>query len=482
MSSEQVAGEWRADVYRLAWLRLGVRGSVAFCLLWGVVSLVMRGMLEASGVWLWWGGTGLAVVWVVAGVLAKRQVPSFETTMSLLDRENQLGGLLMAGSAGGHEAWADRVAVVRAPRVHWRGLPSSGALGLSVVFVLAALFVPMPKSLQANGMMDVSRSVATMQQQVEVLEEEQILDSPEAEEIRQALERIREQASGDDPSKTWEALDHLARQIEEASDEANDLAQQRMEEAAAAQALAKALEQDSASLSPERLSEAMKTLAELSDAAAGQPTLEGLELPEELAEALAEALAGAEGGAGQEAPALTPEMLEQMAEALEGREGDLQKMLEALAEAGLGELGELGEGAVAEAEEIDLSELKAWLKGEGKCDKASLLAACRRGGRGGIDQGPGHMEMTWQDPSSKQGVEFAPELLPPARLRELREARKLGTSRGAPQEIEGAQGSEGGALNQAQSGGGSATHNEVLPRHRGAVKRYFERDADGQQQ
>lgn len=471
MDSVQVANHWRASVYRLAWLRLGVQLSMAYCLVWGVTSLVLRGLIETSTPWLWWGAAGLLIVWAVAGVLARRQVPSAQTTLALLDRENQLGGLLMVQSSAGREAWGRGLGDVKPPRVSWKGLPSSGALGLSALFVLAALLVPMPTTLQASSDLDVSRSLASMQQQVEVLEEEQILDTPEAQQIREAMERIKEEASGDDPSKTWEALDHLAQQIEEAADEASDLAQQRMEEAASAEALSKALNEGAENLDAEALGEAMATLAELSQAAAGEPTIDGDELDPGLAQALAEA--------GEAGVALTPEMLEQLAEAMAGRQIELRELMEALEEAGLSEGDGSAEGGEAFAE-IDPSELLEWLEGEGmgQCDGQGLLAVCRslRAGRGGITKGPGHAEMIWQDPSSKEGVEFAPEVLPPSRLRDLRESQKLGTSLGSPEAIEGADGSTGGSLSQTQSSGGSAAESVVLPRHRGAVQRYFERD------
>lgn len=469
MDTEQLANHWRAGVYRLAWLRLGVKLSMAYCLAWGTVSLVSRGLVETSTPWLWWGAAGLLIVWAVSGVLAKGQVPSLKTTLALLDRENHLGGLLMANTAAGSEAWDKGLGEVKPPRVSWRGLPSSGALGLSALFVLAALLVPMPKPLQADSDLDVSRSLASMQQQVEVLEEEQILDTPEAEQVREAMERIKEEATGDDPSKTWEALDHLAQQIEEAADEASDLAQQRMEEAAGSEALANALQEAADKLDPESLAEAMATLSELAQAAAGEPTLDGQPLDPDLAQALADA---AETG-----EPLSAEMLEQLAEAMAGRQGELREMMEALQEAGLSDgTGESGEGLA----EIDPSELLEWLEGEGmgQCDEQSLLAACRslRAGRGGITKGPGHAEMIWQDPSSKEGVEFTPEVLPPSKLRDLADSRKLGTSRGTPEAIEGADGSTGGSLTQTQSSGGSAAESVVLPRHRGAVQRYFERD------
>ncbi|MEM7625229.1 MAG: hypothetical protein AAF333_06335 [Planctomycetota bacterium] len=470
MEQQAAAKRWRGDVWRWAWLRLAVRGSVVYTLVWGVVALVVRVLIEDSAAWLWWGGLGLIGVWGAVAWVARRQVPSEAQTLALFDRENRLGGLLMVGDVEGAEAWAKRAAGARVPvepRLRWRGGPSGGALALATAFVLAAMLVPMPGPAAADSRLDVSRSIAEMQQRLDVLKEEKILEAPEADQVRDAMKRIGEQAKGDDPSKTWEALDHLAEKIEQAADEAAELAQRRMDEAAGAEALAKALGEGGDTLSPERLGEAMSTLAELMEAASGAPTLDGMELPEGLAEALSQS--------GLDASMLDPEMLKQLADAMEGRQAELLEMIESLCEAGMCEGS--GTGKKLRLAEIDPDELLDWLESTGECDGEGLLVACKsiRAGRGGINRGPGHAEMVWQDPSSKEGVEFAPELLPPSRMRDLRDSQMLGASRGAPQDIEGAAGSSGGALTHTAAGGGSAVNTVVLPRHRGAVTRYFER-------
>ncbi|MEM7680785.1 MAG: hypothetical protein AAF288_02415 [Planctomycetota bacterium] len=471
MSPEQVAADWRKRFFRWAWLRVGVLWTIAYLLAWGVITLVVRGAIDADATWLWWGAAGVLPAWGWAGYWTRRQVPSKPTTMALLDRENQLGGMLMADSAVGREPWTERLGPIDCPRVTWQGKPGGFVLGLSLLFVLAAQWVPMPRASQASNALDVTRTLDWMQQQVEVLAQEQVWDNAEAEQTLAAMDRIHDQSDGDDPSKTWEALDHLAEQIDQASDEAVGLAQQRMEEAAGVEALSQALQEGLDSLAPDRLAEAMATLAELADAAAGEPSLDGMDLPHGLTEALEQA------GQRQEAITLTPQMLDQLGEAMAQRQSQLQELLEALDAAGLGDIDPDRGG---DWEPIDPTDLLVWLEGEGQCDGPGLLTACRslRAGRGGIDDGPGHAEMIWKDPASREGVAFTPELLPQARLQDLLDARLLGTSRGAPEPIDGAQGSAGGALAETLTNGGSAAQKQVLPRHRGAVRRYFERETE----
>jgi hypothetical protein len=83
--------------------------------------------------------------------------------------------------------------------------------------------------------------------------------------------------------------------------------------------------------------------------------------------------------------------------------------------------------------------------------------------------------LTWKDESKAGGVKFKEEALPPADLAALREAKLAGLSPGTPQVSRGGAPAGSGALDRSTSGGGSASTQVVLPRHRAAVERYFER-------
>ena len=479
MQHDPAAEQWRNAVWRAAWLRLGVRLSVGYCFLWGLAALVVRVGMDDAAAWLWWAGCGLVVVWAVAGWWSRRSVPTAEAARALLDRENRAGGLMMAGGLGGAEAWADRVGAAVVPRVRWRGGPSVGVLAVAVGFVAAAMLVPMPQPAVASRPLDVDRSLDEMTRQVETLEEEKVLETPEAEAMREAMRKVAEEAQGEDPGKTWEALDHLAERIDRVADEANELAQQRLEDAAGAEALAEALKQMDATAGElpeaggdyppgERLAESMRALSELMEQAAGEPTLDGMQLPEGLADAMKQA--------GLDGSAVSPEMLEKLAEAMEGRQEQLQELMEAMKEAGLGE----GTSQYGELAEIDVEALREFLEGAGAgegmdAEAIKVMLQEMGAGRGGVSRGPGHAEMVWKDPSTEEGVKFDPQLLPPSRSRDLDDAQRIGTSRKAPEADGEAAGSSGGALTGTAAGGGSAAEAVVLPRHRGAVERYFDR-------
>ena len=57
----------------------------------------------------------------------------------------------------------------------------------------------------------------------------------------------------------------------------------------------------------------------------------------------------------------------------------------------------------------------------------------------------------------------------------LKDSSLVGISLGAPQVEEGAAYGGDGGLGEVSASGGQAKTHKILPRHRGTVKRYFER-------
>jgi len=97
-----------------------------------------------------------------------------------------------------------------------------------------------------------------------------------------------------------------------------------------------------------------------------------------------------------------------------------------------------------------------------------------RPGKGGTNQGPAPTELTFGKPSPEIDKQLKEEALPPAALADLKESKLRGVSPSAPKVDPGGAASSG-ALAGSAAGGGSANTQVVLPRHRGAVERYFSR-------
>jgi len=83
--------------------------------------------------------------------------------------------------------------------------------------------------------------------------------------------------------------------------------------------------------------------------------------------------------------------------------------------------------------------------------------------------------MTWTEGSSEEGAKFTEQVLPAASLAALKESMTIGVTVEAPTVEQGSASVSSDVLGQAEAGGGEAFRRTVLPRHKGAVKRYFER-------
>ena len=156
--------------------------------------------------------------------------------------------------------------------------------------------------------------------------------------------------------------------------------------------------------------------------------------------------------------------------------GELGDSLENLRQAGLIDLERLQQAERILARRDD-SELIGFLMTQGKKKSAQMCEGPGVGdgdGRGEIRRGPGHAPLDLDNDSDPEGVELQPLVLPPDAVAALEQSRLLGVSVSAPSgRSEGA--GEGGALDGATAGRGGAHTRVILPQHRKAVERFFDR-------
>jgi hypothetical protein len=86
--------------------------------------------------------------------------------------------------------------------------------------------------------------------------------------------------------------------------------------------------------------------------------------------------------------------------------------------------------------------------------------------------------LTFGSESERDGAKFKEETLPPADVAALKESVVAGVGKTAPKSDKPGGPSQSGALRGAAAGGGSANKPAILPQHRKAVERYFERPAE----
>jgi hypothetical protein len=441
-----------------------VAGMLALWLfLWGTVVVVLRVTLRVAPLDLLWGLAVVPLLVVLAAFLALRRVPPASAIRALLDRWSGAGGLLVAAAERPLDGWADRLPPAPSLRLHWHGGRTWGLLAAGALFLTIALAFPQHLvALATSRCLEIGNELAKLTAQLEVLKDAEVLQPERAESLEQKLNQLKDRAAGEDPAKTLEALDHVQQVASQAAQEAAETAAQKTERLAQAETLAEGLRQAAGEMDAKLQTEALAELARLAEKAALENKLFDKELDPQ---ALKDFKAGS----------LNPEQLKKLAQALRGARKDIARNLEKLCKARLVDLE-----ALAKCEQCGRcngDKMAECLKAGGKQSVGKMLSQCQRPGRNGLNEGPGAAELTWGDPSSAEGVKFKEATLPPSDLAALKESQVVGVGKAAPSTEKGTAPSQPGALQQAASGAGSAQTQVILPRHRAAVERYFDREA-----
>ena len=428
---------------------------------WGTIVLALRAAAHTSTRMLLWGALALVPIFLCALVMARRRMPSQAAVRAVLDKQSRCGGLLMAEDQTDMGDWLKRMPSIVAPRLSWKGRRATGLFLSAAVFVAISFVVPVNFAATADDRpLDIAREAEKLADEIEALKKEEIIQEAKAESLEQKLEEIRSDASGEDPSKTWEALDHIQEAVAKTTQEAMEKMAADSQRLGQAEALSKAMADDRGAMDSKLMTEAMKELSDLSQSASGANDLADSGLSRETLDAL-------------KASSLSKEQLKQLSAALGTSKGKLSERLAKLREAGLIDLKTFKQ--CENAGKCDSAGLAAFLaENAGDTSVDDLMASWSQPGKGGVSRGRGDAPMSWSDGTSERGAKFKEQVLSPSALAGLKDAQLVGRSVGAPT-VERNGAARTGALAGASSGGGSAFTQGVLPRHKGAVKRYFER-------
>lgn len=441
-------------------LRVAVRVATVWCFIWGVIVLAARiSNVQQTG-WLLPGLLGFAPIALLAIWRERRRHPAAARLHANYDRLNVCGGVIMSGEVADMSAWLGQLPPATVPKLRWHGGQSFLLLALAVGFAMTALLLPERMTrLGKNPSLEIGPIIEQLQAEVKTLAEEKIVDEKKADELQQQLSQLQKDASGYDPNKTWEALDHVKQANADVAKQAAEEAVTKTESLAQAEALAQAMQAAAESgMSEATAAQAAQELASLLNAAKLEAGILNGQIPPEL-------LAGLSG--------LNKEQMEKLAKALELNKGSLSLTVSNLARLKL----------------IDPS-LLAKCQNAGKCSNpgalaeylstctngcnSDALAECLRLGRGGPGRGGPAAPMTWDNDTSEKDQKFQEHALPPTA--QLSDAQLVGVSKSAP-ELGAAEVVAGhGALDNAAASGGSAQAQVVLPEHRQAVQNFFKRD------
>ncbi|NOT62324.1 MAG: hypothetical protein HOP19_19120 [Acidobacteria bacterium] len=444
---------------------LTLRHALQWCALWGFVwgtAVVMLRWLQLGSFSRWsLGALGWLVAILAAYWLAHRQQPESSKLRALLDRHNSAGGLLMAAGEQSLGAWQS--SATQAPTIRTNFRAAWTIFAVSALFVLLAFTLPLPRSSETFAHpLDIARETAQLKEDIAALKETQTLAPEKAETLSQQIEQLQQNAQGDDPAKTWEALDQMRKALEQSAQQSAETAAQQQQQLTEATALAEALQSAAQQLDEKTLTAAMEQMAGRAAEAAQQNAEVAQNLSEELQKALKDG-------------SLKPEQLKQLAQALKQGQAGLSQRMNKLAQSGAGRginPNSLPNGELSgKSAKSDLAEYLK--KNAAKKSVSEAIREWSDGGKGGVDRGRGDAELTWSDGSKEDGAKFKEKTLPTTGVSDLQNTELVGLSATTPTAQPNI--AAHGALNGAATGGGSAYTQPVLPRHKGAVQRYFER-------
>ncbi len=447
--------KFRIKMAALLILRKILAVATVWGLVWGTVVIVTRATIGMPPLTLLTGVIGLIGAIGYAVVLALRQIPKRTALRASLDKHSGAGGLMMAAETVELGSWRKQMPLIRPPRLRWHGGAYWTRFVGAVLFVCISLLIPQRfVEISKAQPLDIREEVKQLADGIDVLKEEEIIEFAEAKMLEEKLDQLQGEASGEDPVKTWESLDHLAATLDQESADAAQDALSETERLTEAETLSEGLLNEGSEMDAELLAESMAALSGLVQEAAQENALLATQLPD---------LKG-------DANSLTLEQLKEISAALRFTKSDIYDRLVKLREVNL----------------IDLETLKVCEK-LGQCDSTGLAAflaenadskavvECIGGWCRGISRGPGHAPMTWSNDTVEEGAKFKAEALPLSNIASLEDSELVGLSIAAPSVETLNPPAKSGGLKSATAGGGSAFNQTVLPRHKGAVKRYFER-------
>ena len=473
--SDAVVSRVRSRLAGVLAARQAVFYLTGFLFACGVAVVVVRQIGSVDRSVLSWGLLGAAPAVAIGAWMGLRRLPTRPTIHAMIDQHNRCGGLLVAEAEADTSAWSCTIGPLSGLSVRWACGRGLGAMLVGLVFVAGAFAMPGHLVSPSPSPLDVSRQVDELREQIDLLAVEQIIEEPDAHELRERVAEVGQQARGQDPAKTWEAIDHLndlvAREADEAAEQALRMSQQLQE----ARTLDDAITRGGDAMNPQLRQQAMAELAQqLESLAELSPQMPSGPLDAKMLDQLA---------AQARELGLDAQQAKELAEMLAGQQEKIKELMQRLTDAGMIDPDRLSQCIACDKVDGDgLAQFLAEQGGQGGqggqgTEKMGVLLSAFCAGRGGTDQDGGLTDMTWRNATTEDGAGFVPEVLPPSSLEAMLNSHTLGTSQRNPETDAEAPGSSGGALTGARAGGGSGTTQQILPRHRQAVRDYFEREA-----
>ena len=468
---EQAVTRLRWRIQRVLLLKYLTQGLVFAMFVKGTVIIACRAVGISLVSMLAVGSIPVLMAILVAVVLAWKKVPERKKLIAVIDCESEGGGLLMSlAELGSLGDWDVQPSDMKTPRYRWRSRKTFGFLALAQIFVCFALLLPdkTVNALAGPRKLDITNQVQDIHSKLEKLQEEKILDADRVEALQEELNQIQQNAEAEGPIKTWEAIDHLNDKLDQEAKNAAEELSKEQEKYETLEAMADALKEQLASEENSQgpTAEEMQDLANemgnmLADIAGDDKFLN--DLKQQIDE--------------QGLTSLTQDQLEKLSEKMSENCRDCQGRLNNLKSGRMVDPNQLKN--FRECNPCDSKSLKDFLnsqcQGASKCDGEASDGkydnGARPGGKGGKT---GSFQIQFRHNTEENAAEIQEHALKPESL-DRESSIKMGVTKNAPTPNRaGSAAEEGGAVTDTSGIAGSSGRDAVLPKHRGAVKRFFD--------
>ena len=191
-----------------------------------------------------WTALPAALLFAFAALRIRRHIPSRERCLAAVEAASHAGGLALCADAPGAEAWRAPETVVPAARFR----PSRALVAaLACAAAFCALSLALPSAVfrrilpQPPGPSGIQALAAREEQRLDDLLDAGDIPPDQAAELREWLDRVREGVGDSSQAALLEALDHVARKLDEAAVAAAESAVAQQNALLAAEAVASSL-------------------------------------------------------------------------------------------------------------------------------------------------------------------------------------------------------------------------------------------------
>lgn len=454
MNPEKTAlSQWRKTLRRRLWMLAAMRYMPLFILFPAGLLLAVRFGAPHQLLPI---GFALTLIAYLASVyrFARRLLPDQARLIAFLDQYNQAGGSLMTAFELGREL--PRIENLPGLKLSFKpfvGSNLSALLFFTAVFLLPNRWIQQQREFQ----LDAGKETARLRTKLAVLDEAELAEEAVLKDIEQQIAEIEKLADAEEPVETMTALEHMDQRLTRMAERGYEELEKATRQQEALRTAADRLSQERVSLDQGLFTNAARQMRELTRYASEREAFEKF-LEENFSQQLK-----------QPSEDLS-DLLSQIPEGMRLTADDLRNLRRRMREAGMNAPG-------SELMSLSREELEKIIRdlAQGKTEVGALLMAISgdEGESGtGAGRGPGTTDLEFTANTQKDG-QFK-DLMVNSDVVDPGDDTLIAVTFADPESQTTVE-NHGDALRNSRDGSGGSHNHTILPKHRAAVGRYFER-------